>query len=122
MLLNNFFSIASQEQAPGLTTAVIHFHGQHPIFKGHFPGLPVVPGVTMMQMVREILELQLGRKFFISGVDTMKFLAVINPEKNKSVEVRVTFVEEENALMVNATLFDGNVTFFKLIKATFQYT
>ena len=122
MLLHHFFSISSHECGHGMSKAVIHLNRQHPIFQGHFPGFPVVPGVTMMQMVREILEFQLGRKFFISEVDNMKFLSVINPEQNKSVEVSVTFAEVDDKLLVHATLFEGNVIFFKLIKATFQPT
>ncbi|MBL7858692.1 MAG: hypothetical protein JNM57_13475 [Cyclobacteriaceae bacterium] len=122
MLLNKFFFISSLEHYPSTVKAVVSLEPSHPVFEGHFPDLPIVPGVAMMQLVREILEVQVGRKFSITAVDNMKFLAVLNPLQNKQVEVSVTYAEEDGSVLVNASLFDGNVTFFKLVRATFQYT
>ena len=119
MLLNDFYSIIKHEHTSGSLRVQIDINKNHQIFKGHFPGHPVVPGVCMLQIVREVMEVHTGKKLAIAGADNMKFLAIVNPEQNKEVEVNVNYTEENGKFTVNATLFAGTVTFFKL-KATLQ--
>ena len=121
MLLNSFFAILKQESENGTVRALISFDKSHPIFKGHFPGHPVVPGVTMVQILREIVEIQTGSKLKISTGDNLKFLAVINPEEHHEVEIVISYVISGNTYTLNATLSAGPVTFFKF-KGTLQKT
>lgn len=115
MLLNSFYTVAQQEHQPGSVKATLHINAGHSIFEGHFPGHPVVPGVCMMQMVREVMELNTGSKLLVAGADMMKFLTIINPAENNVVDLRVTYTEAEGELSINATLFSGSVTYFKFI-------
>jgi 3-hydroxyacyl-[acyl-carrier-protein] dehydratase len=118
MLLNKFYTLVSQESEGGKVKAVITFTRSHPIFDGHFPGYPVVPGVCMIQILREIMEIEVAQKLRITFGDNLKFLAVINPEEQGQVEVRIGY-SGGNSLNVNATLEAGEVTFFKF-KGTFE--
>jgi 3-hydroxyacyl-[acyl-carrier-protein] dehydratase len=91
----------------------------HPIFKGHFPNLPVVPGVCMVQIVKEIAEKQLNRKLFLATASNIKFLAVLNPEIHHQVNVEVQLKPSgDNAFGMESKLYFGGVTFFKM-KAEF---
>jgi 3-hydroxyacyl-[acyl-carrier-protein] dehydratase len=119
ILLNDFYTILQKETSPGVAKAKISINKSHRILEGHFPGLPVVPGVCMMQIVREIMEVTSGKDLKIAGADNMKFLSVINPEQNDIVDVLVNFTEETGRFSVSATMFAGTVTFFKL-KATLE--
>lgn len=119
ILLNDFYTILQKVPTPGVVKAKIAFNKNHRILEGHFPGLPVVPGVCMLQIVREIMEVNTGKELRIAGAENMKFLSVINPEQNNEVDVVVNYVDEDGKLSINATLFAGTVTFFKL-KATLQ--
>jgi 3-hydroxyacyl-[acyl-carrier-protein] dehydratase len=94
--------------------AKISINRKHKIFEGHFPGLPIVPGVCMMQIIREIMEVTTERTLMIAGADNMKFLSVINPDQNAEVDVSITYSEDGGTFIVNASLFAGTVTFFKL--------
>jgi 3-hydroxyacyl-[acyl-carrier-protein] dehydratase len=114
MLLNDFYTVAQQEHEPGTVKATLHLNAAHRIFEGHFPGHPVVPGVCMLQMVREVMELNTGGKLMVAAADMMKFLSIINPVENHVVDLRVTYTETQEELSINATLFSGNVTYFKL--------
>ena len=74
--------------------------------KGIFPGQPVVPGVCMMQMVKEILEKVIGEKTNLVRAGEMKFLAIINPKENNMIQATLKYTVEENGNMaVSATLF-----------------
>ena len=119
ILLNDFYTIRESNATPGVVKAIISINKKHRILEGHFPGLPVVPGVCMLQMVREIMEVNTERELKITEADNMKFLSVINPEQNADAEVTINYTEEFGKFSINATLFAATVTFFKL-KATLQ--
>ncbi|MBA4055587.1 MAG: 3-hydroxyacyl-ACP dehydratase [Marivirga sp.] len=119
ILLNDFYTLVHHEPSPGSVKAKISINKNHKILEGHFPGLPIVPGVCMMQIIREIMEVSIHKSLSLTGADNMKFLSVINPDQNTEVEVAITYIEDAPHIMVNATLFAGTVTFFKL-KATLK--
>jgi 3-hydroxyacyl-[acyl-carrier-protein] dehydratase len=119
ILLNDFYTLIEKVDASGVVTAKISINKTHRIFDGHFPGLPVVPGVCMLQIIKEIMEVSSGRELKITGADNMKFLSVINPEQNNLVEAVINYTEAPDKFSINATLFAGTTTFFKL-KATLQ--
>lgn len=119
MLLNDFFSIVTEEHTNGAIRALLKINRDHPIFEGHFPGQPVVPGVCMLQMVREVMEVQLDKKLFVAEADNIKFLTVINPDQHSQIQLSISYKREENVFSLQASLFEGNTTFFKL-KAIFK--
>lgn len=119
ILLNDFYSIIHQAPENGSVKAKIAINKSHEILKGHFPGLPIVPGVCMMQIVLEIVEANVGKQVSLVAADTMKFLSVINPEENSEIDVAINFTEEAGQFLINAILFFESITFFKL-KATLK--
>jgi 3-hydroxyacyl-[acyl-carrier-protein] dehydratase len=119
ILLNDFYKILQKEQSPGVLKARLAINKNHRIFEGHFPGLPVVPGVCMLQMIRELMEVHAEKELKIAAADNMKFLSVINPDQHGEIDALVNFTEDAGSLSLNATLFAGTTTFFKL-KATLQ--
>ncbi|MBS1934927.1 MAG: hydroxymyristoyl-ACP dehydratase, partial [Bacteroidetes bacterium] len=56
MLQGNFFTITSIAHENISVKAVLELNPAHDIFKGHFPETPVVPGVCMLQMLKEVME------------------------------------------------------------------
>jgi 3-hydroxyacyl-[acyl-carrier-protein] dehydratase len=44
---------------------------KHAIFAGHFPGQPVVPGVCMLQIIKEGLEQALDKKLVYKQILTL---------------------------------------------------
>lgn len=114
MLRNSFYHIQRQETTASSVHAVIIFNDRHPIFDGHFPGQPVVPGVCMMQIVKDFVQDATQTAVMLSEGDNIKFLSVIDPRVNQVVEVSVTLVKENASITVNASMFSGATTFFKL--------
>ncbi|MBK7375782.1 MAG: 3-hydroxyacyl-ACP dehydratase [Chitinophagaceae bacterium] len=96
MLLNDFFTINTIETSDAEVKAELVIHAGHRIFDGHFPGQPVVPGVCMMQMVKEVLEQVLEKETMLSTAAEMKFLAVIDPTKNNSISAHIKYTREED--------------------------
>lgn len=119
MLLNDFFHITQLTSADNALKASLTINKSHKIFEGHFPSIPIVPGVCMMQMVKEILEKHVNKKLIVRNGDNMKFLSVINPTENAEIEATIQYESDGEGWKINATLFAGAVTFFKL-KAVLQ--
>ena len=114
MLQGDFFNIEKLEKADFEIKADLLINAGHKIFEGHFPGHPVVPGVCMMEMVKEIMEEVLGKKTNLVSAAEMKFLAIINPEENTDIKAALKYkIEETGNIAVTATLFKNERTYFK---------
>ncbi len=115
MLLNDFFYIQRTENAGSMLKAFLQINKSHSIFKGHFPSIPIVPGVCMMEMIKEILEKHYNRKLIIRNGDNIKFLSVINPTEHSEIQADIQHDQEQDgSLKINATLFAEAITFFKI--------
>ena len=120
LLEDNFFTIQSINTAEGATTAIIELNASHKIFEGHFPGQPVVPGVCMMQIVKELLENVLVKETRLVKADHLKFLSVINPLENNIAQVELKYAgNESNDINLTATITNSSATCFKM-KAVFK--
>ncbi len=115
MLINNFFSVVEKHSGANNIEAIISLNKDHSIFNGHFPQMPVVPGVCMVQMVREVLEMDIQVKLRISSADSIKFLSVINPNEVATVKFSAQFsLMENDRYKVVASIFYDEVIYFKL--------
>ncbi|HCZ36846.1 MAG TPA: 3-hydroxyacyl-ACP dehydratase [Cytophagales bacterium] len=113
MLMNDFYTVVKQESGDGLINATICFNKEHSIFKGHFPGLPIVPGVCMVQLTRELVEQVTTQSLQLTTADSIKFLSVINPEINPEVNIKITYLLQQHEHVVQATISLESTIFFK---------
>ena len=112
MLLKDFYIIASIENTDvNKYSAAITLNKDHDIFKGHFPGNPVTPGVCMMQIVKEITECILNTNLTMVSTSNVKFMALINPEVNSKLVLNLEISENENSeiKVKNTTSFEETV-------------
>lgn len=112
MLLNDFYQITHKEQ---ISEAKYIFHislnPNHEIFKGHFPGNPVTPGVCMMQIIKDLAESIYNEKLFLKSTSNVKFMALINPEVNPDLKLELDFSGDINSeiKVKNTTSFQDTV-------------
>jgi 3-hydroxyacyl-[acyl-carrier-protein] dehydratase len=113
MLLGNFFTILDSQQTPGACLLQIQIADSHPIFDGHFPQGPVVPGVCQLQMLEEALSLLLNKSIKLSKAGMVKFLVGIEPVKHRDLTMDIKFEESDNEYTVTASYYNATETFFK---------
>ncbi len=119
MLLKNLYEIKSTEKTEEGISAKIHLDKDHEIFKGHFPGNPVMPGVCMIQIIKELTEQATGKYLFLSVSSNIKFMAIINPEKNPDLQLSIDIADENGEVKVkNTTMFEDTVAL--KLNATFK--
>ncbi len=114
MLKNDFFTFTALQVDGGTVTTNIQLNAAHPIFKGHFPGQPIVPGVCMIQMVKEVTEDYIGKKIRLVKANDLKFLSFINPSQNESIAMKLNINIEGELVRVDARLVSDATVFFKL--------
>ena len=115
----DFYTIEEFKTEEGLATATIAINKLHKIFEGHFPGAPVVPGVCMTQIIKELLEKALSKETRLIKADNLKFLAIINPMENNIANVELKYKTNDTGVEVNATISNNVATNFKM-KALFE--
>ncbi|WP_367915434.1 3-hydroxyacyl-ACP dehydratase [Leadbetterella sp. DM7] len=111
-----FYTVnAVTDKGEGRYHVAVVLNKDHAIFKGHFPGNPVTPGACMLQVVKELTQDILGMKLMMTSVANVKFMALINPEKNPELllELEIDSTEEEQIRVKNTTLFE-DVTALKM--------
>ena len=105
-------------EAAGLATAADHtveLNPEHMIYRAHFPGNPITPGVCIIHIVKELSEGMLGHRLLLKAVNNIKFLSVIDPLKDRQVTFSVTISPEEaGAHKVGAVVHNGTGQFAKL--------
>ena len=80
MLMDDFYTVHELQPSEFSLSCILVFNAHHPVFQGHFPGQPVVPGVCMVQIIKELLEQQLDEKLFLVNAPQIKFLRLITPD------------------------------------------
>ena len=117
-MLNNFYTLNSISTQGLQTKASITINKDHEVFKGHFPGNPVTPGVCMMQIIKELTEKVLGKRLFMQSSSNIKFMALINPEKTPELSLDLEILQTDNGYRVkNETRFGETVA----LKLTSNY-
>jgi 3-hydroxyacyl-[acyl-carrier-protein] dehydratase len=74
---------------PNHYTAEFAFASEHPIFKGHFPEYPLVPGVYLLQSLWQVAELIPGRAWSLKSVRSAKFQAQVRPPCSYTADVKI---------------------------------
>ena len=121
LLRNNLYTI-SQKEINGLNGCFsIELNSSHFIYLAHFPEEPITPGVCIVQIGQELLELLLEEsclkkyRLEIKKVKNVKFLSVISPKNNTTIVYTMKKVEmSEDAMEVKAQI---DVSFKDEIKA-----
>jgi 3-hydroxyacyl-[acyl-carrier-protein] dehydratase len=81
MLLNKLYTIRSLDantDGSGFM-AEINLDANHPLFAGHFPGNPILPGVCTVQIIKEVLEQSIHRSLRMTKAGNIKYLGFVNP-------------------------------------------
>ncbi|HWZ14956.1 MAG TPA: hypothetical protein VNW95_06925 [Mucilaginibacter sp.] len=110
----DIFTITKIEHQSNSVHAVLDVNKDSQIFKGHFPGQPVVPGACMLQIVKDVLETALNIRLQLKKAGHLKFVSMIDPEIVQKVNSELTYKFSEEEITVTASLTCDGVVCFKL--------
>lgn len=116
MLLNNFFKIISQQQEGEKNLFTIELIVDHPLYAGHFPKHPIVPGVCSIGIIKECAASYLNSPLRFSSLDRCKFLNPIEPLLNKNLTVAITINPiNEDEYSLSGNISNQDISFVSII-------
>ena len=115
MLLKDFYNVQLVDKISDQKyIATILLNAKHEVFKGHFPGNPVTPGVCMMQIIKEFTQEITGFSLQLKSSNNVKFMALINPEETPELKLELEIVPNEDEVKVKNTTSFGETVALKL--------
>ena len=96
---------------------------QSPVFEGHFPGYPLLPGVLMIETMAQtggwlvLATLRFARMAFLAQVKEAKFRGTVAPGRHLEVEARLVQDGSSYAVVTGQIVSDGR----KMAEAELRY-
>ncbi len=114
-LSDDFFYVIKREERCDKQCFTIRLNGGHEIFKAHFPGEPITPGVCQLQMVVECAEQLLNTVLYVKEVKNIKYLSLMRPKENIEYVIELYGIEKENEeYRLKAVIYCGSVVCTKM--------
>jgi 3-hydroxyacyl-[acyl-carrier-protein] dehydratase len=109
-----FYEITNWQAQENMVKATIQLDANDPLFKGHFPNMPILPGACMVQLTHHMVNRQLGQTTRFVKAGAIKFLIPINPLTEPELLAQLKYTATENGLVkVEQSLSFGDKTYFK---------
>jgi len=93
MLLEGFYEVSNTTLAGNDAVTTLRVAKDHEIYKGHFPGRPVTPGVVLMQLFKEEAERIFDKKLQLVRAENVKFTAVFDPTQDNELTLESQLTE-----------------------------
>jgi 3-hydroxyacyl-[acyl-carrier-protein] dehydratase len=113
LLRNDLYTTGTIVQTGPLHLVPVTLNPAHSIFTGHFPGQPVLPGVCMLEMVKEILEDLLQQKLRIFKGPQIKFLSMIIPNEDPGFTIELHYEVINETIHARGKIFREQIVFMK---------
>jgi len=107
-----------REEGEGKYTCEVVLNPEHAVYEGHFPGMPVTPGVCLLHMVKTCASQITDSRLRYNSISSCKFLAVVDPTRTTKLLVTIE-IAGDGLLRASANVDDTPVLKLKakLIKA-----
>ena len=94
LLVDGILDIKMNEDGKNVIKGVKKFTGEEEFFKGHFPNLPVVPGVLVLEAIAQTgavyclsMDEYKGKTAFLVGAENVKWRRSVLPKDEMIMEV-----------------------------------
>jgi 3-hydroxyacyl-[acyl-carrier-protein] dehydratase len=120
MLLNYYYSIKNQRTEEDDAWFEVSLLPGCEVYKGHFPGMPVTPGVCNIQMIKECTEALTGERLFLEYIRQCKLTTLITPQQYPELQIRIRLLEKEDACIKIDAVIGWNEEDFLTFKGEFR--
>ncbi|MCV6628924.1 MAG: 3-hydroxyacyl-ACP dehydratase [Flavobacteriaceae bacterium] len=119
MLIEGLYSVKRFEVSDDKIDAQIHINKDHEVFDGHFPNNPVMPGVCMIMIVKELTEKATSKELFLRKASNIKFMSVINPQSHPDLDMVIQMEKDTESISVKNSCAYDDTTALKM-RVTFD--
>lgn len=116
VLRDQLYNVCNKKLEEDAFVYTIKLNPQHFIYKAHFPGEPITPGVCIVQIAKELLEDMLSEELEVKAIKNVKFISTIIPDNNQFINFRIDKVSntEEGDVKMQSIVFLDDVIFTKI--------
>ena len=93
-LLNELYTITRETHEDGAHDYLLRLNAGHFIYAAHFPGEPITPGVCILQIAHELLQLALKKPLKIICVKNVKFMKLVSPDQIREIHYSISKISE----------------------------
>lgn len=79
--LDSLYSVTQSRKTEGGFEFGISLFPEHFIYKAHFPGEPITPGVCIIQIATELFSLVMDAPMSLYSAKNVKFLKIVSPSE-----------------------------------------
>ena len=117
-LRDNLYSISDVQQAPESVTHSILLNKDCIIYQAHFPGMPITPGVCIVQIAEELLSDYLQKPLQLTSIRNAKFLSILKPTDHVVLVHLKAIKQAKGTVSAQAVIDDGEDTVYAKISFT----
>ncbi|MBO5864284.1 MAG: beta-hydroxyacyl-ACP dehydratase [Paludibacteraceae bacterium] len=118
MLIDTYYSVERIIKEEAKYVFYVKLDPECEVYKGHFPDMPVSPGVCNIQMIKECCCEVAGKELFLGSISQCKFSSLVTPSANSELRVAILMTESNGTYAVRASISDKQ-TLFMDMKAEF---
>lgn len=107
MLLNDkYFKVVSLDHSSGKAAFHVLLLPECDVYRGHFPGNPVSPGVCNIEMIKECFQMVVDGKPRIKTIDRCRLTAIASPRVSPQLDIDMTWTRDDDGWHLLAVLKD----------------
>lgn len=111
--MNDLFKITESKTNPAQSSYTIEVNSSHPVFLGHFPGFPVIPGAILIEIGHQLIAKTIAKPIRFLSAREIKFLKPIIPSEKDTLQYLIVITEKDD-LKTKLELKVRDVVCFKM--------
>lgn len=96
MVEKDLYNIVGRSVEGDTMLFTIEINSNHEVLKGHFPSMPVMPGVCLLLIIKQLSMSVIGMPLSYSRIKECKFISAILPDKCNVVDIKMSVSKEDN--------------------------
>ena len=102
-ILPEYYSVLEAHIADGEASFTVKLNPDCRVYRGHFPGEPIAPGVCNIQMLTECASKAVGKSLLLSKIRQCRFTALVTPKETPFLDIRLQWRKEADEISFTAS-------------------
>lgn len=113
LLENKYYQIYNIENTTSGGIFHIRLIRDCDVYKGHFPGNPICPGVCNIETIKECAMHLANKNLYISTIQKCRLTAVATPHECPEMDIIINIQSSDNGFTVTAKIKDQVKTYME---------